>query len=362
VRALVLRSVPGGAGLESVDTDRPGPREVLVRTAAAGICHSDLHFLEGTYPTSLPVVMGHEGAGVVESIGSEVTYVRPGDHVVMTPSLFCGECFYCLSGRPAICSKSGGGLQRDPNERPRLAAGGERIGQFAYLSCFAEEMLVNERAVVRVPIELPLDRAALLGCGVTTGLGAVFNTASMPAGATMAVIGLGGIGLAAVQAGAIAGASRIIAIDLVSSKLTMAARFGATDTVNSAEQDPVETVKELTSGEGVDFSFEAVGRAATVRSAFLMLRRGGTATVVGMVPPGDDILLPGPEFLGERRIQGSNMGSNRARVDIPRYGEMYLRGKLNLDDLISARVSLEGVVGSLRALELGETARTVAIL
>lgn len=338
--------------------DRPGPREVLVRTAAAGLCHSDLHFIEGTYPAQCPVVLGHESAGVVEAVGDLVSYVQPGDHVITCLSVFCGHCEFCLTGRMALCQSQD--TKRGPAESPRLSRSGEPVGQFLNLSSFAEQMLVHEHAVVKIDREMPLDRAALIGCGVTTGLGAVMNTARIEAGSTVAVIGCGGIGLNAVQGARLAGATRIIAIDMLDSKLEMARRFGATDTLNAGDGDPVGRVIELTSG-GVHYSFEAIGLKVAAEQAFAMLRRGGTATVIGMIPVTEKVELPGYAFLAEKRIQGSTMGSNRFRVDMPRYIDLYLQGRLLLDELVSARIGLDDVNDGFEVLKTGEVARSVIV-
>jgi S-(hydroxymethyl)glutathione dehydrogenase/alcohol dehydrogenase len=232
--------------------------------------------------------------------------------------------------------------------------------QFAGLSSFAEQLLVHSHAVVKIPTDIPLDRAALVGCGVTTGLGAVFRTARVEAGTTVAVIGCGGVGLNCVQGAAIAGAARVIAVDRMGSKLDLARQFGATDVVNASDVDPVAAVLELSAG-GVHYSFEAIGRADTVRQAFTMLRRGGTATVIGMVPLGMNVELPAFEFLREKRIQGSTMGSNRFRIDMPRYLELYRQGRLKLDELVSARRPLEEVNDAFADLSAGNVARTVLI-
>jgi S-(hydroxymethyl)glutathione dehydrogenase/alcohol dehydrogenase len=295
---------------------------------------------------------------VVEAVGSEVRYVKPGDHVITCISAFCGECEYCLGGRPALCTR--GGLQRGPGEPPRLSQQGQPIHQFLDLSSYAEQLLVHEHAVVKIREDMPLDRAALIGCGVTTGLGAVFRTAAVEVGSTVAVVGCGGVGLSAVQGGAIAGASRVIAVDTNPSKLELARKFGATDAVNPADGDPVAQVRELTGG-GVDYSFEAIGLKTTTEQAFRMLRNGGTATVIGMIPLGTKIEIHGVDFLAEKRIQGCNMGSNRFRVDMPKYVDFYLAGRLNLDDLLSHRLSLAEINEGFAALERGEVARSVIV-
>ncbi len=359
MKAAVLRAVKQPLTIEDIEISKPGPHEVLVRTVAAGVCHSDLHFQTGAYLYPMPAVLGHESAGVVEQVGSEVRYVVPGDHVITCLSVFCGHCEFCLSGRPALCTKHD--TRRKPTDPPRLSKGGTPVWQFLDLSSYAAQMLVHENAIVKITKDMPLDRAALIGCGVTTGVGAVFNTAKVPPGATVAVIGCGGVGLSAVQGAAIAGAARIIAVDMLDSKLELARKMGATDTVNAKMGDPVQQVKELTGG-GVDFSFEAIGLKVAAEQAFGMLKNGGTATVIGMIPLGQKIELPGVDFLFEKKIQGSSMGSNRFRTDMPKYVDMYLNGKLNLDDMVSKRIKLADVNDAFAALEKGEVARQVIMM
>jgi S-(hydroxymethyl)glutathione dehydrogenase/alcohol dehydrogenase len=358
MKAAVLREVNKPLSIEDIAIDNPASHEVLVRTVAAGVCHSDLHFQNGAYQYPMPAVLGHESAGVVEKVGSEVHYVKPGDHVITCLSVFCGHCEYCTKGRPVLCTKEG--LRREASGKPRLSKGGAPVWQFLDLSSYAEQMLVHENAIVKIDKEMPLDRAALIGCGVMTGAGAVMNTARIPAGSTVAVIGCGGVGLAAIQGARIAGASRIIAVDMLPSKLELAKRMGATDGVNAKLGDPVEQVKQLTGG-GVEFSFEAIGTKKTAEQSFEMLRNGGTATVIGMIPVGTKIELHGVDFLFEKRIQGSSMGSNAFRVDMPRFVEFYKQGRLNLDDLISKRIKLEQVNDAFEDLKKGEVARSVIL-
>ena len=305
MKAAVLREVNQPLAIEEVSTGTPGPREVLVRTAAAGVCHSDLHFQNGSYPYPLPAVLGHESAGVVEAVGADVHYVKPGDHVITCLSAFCGHCEDCLTGRMVLCNEPE--LSRGPSEPPRLAAGDEPLAQFLNLSSFAETMLVHEHTVAKIRKDMPLDRAALIGCGVTTGVGAVIHTAAIEPGSTVAVIGCGGVGLSCINGADIAGAGRIIAIDTVASKLELARKFGATDTVNAAETDVVGTVREMTGG-GVHYSFEAIGLKTTTEQAFKIIRAGGTATVIGMIPVGTMVEIHGPEFLREKKLQGIEHG------------------------------------------------------
>jgi S-(hydroxymethyl)glutathione dehydrogenase/alcohol dehydrogenase len=359
VKAAVLRGANRPLEIEEIQIGKPQSREVLIQTAAAGVCRSDLHFQTGDYPYPMPTVLGHESAGVVEAIGPDVRHVKPGDHVITCLAIFCGHCEYCLAGRLTLCTKQG--LRRNHDEPPRLSKGDEVVHQFLDLSSFAEQMLVHENAVVKITDEMPFDRAALIGCAVTTGLGAVFHTAKVPAGAAVAVIGCGGVGLNCIQAAVAAGAQRIIAVDQSKKKLDLAARFGATDVVNANEGDCVAQVRDLTAG-GVAYSFEAIGLKTTTEQAWAMLRPGGTATVIGMIPVGTSIEIPGVQFLEEKRIQGSMMGSGQFRVDMPRYVDMYLSGKLNLDDLISQHLRLDQVQEGLDELKTGELARSVIVM
>ena len=313
---------------------------MLLRTAYAGLCHSDLHFIEGLYPMPKPCVLGHKSSAVVEAVGSEVTYVKPGDRVITCTSVFCGTCYYCTSGRPNLCDNVA--VKMPPGVAQRLFWQGKPIVQCFNLSSFAEQLLVHENAVVKIADDIPLNIGCLVGCGVITGAGAVINTAKVPAGATVAVFGCGGIGLSAVNGAAIAGADRIIAIDTISSKLDVARTMGATDVINASNVDPVEAIKEMTGG-GVEYSFEAVGLKKTAEQSFQCIRAGGTATIIGMVPFGMKIELHGYDFLRERKIQGSSMGSNRFRVDMPRLLNSWKKGGLKLDHLISSHIKLDEI-------------------
>jgi S-(hydroxymethyl)glutathione dehydrogenase/alcohol dehydrogenase len=357
MKAAVVRELNAPVTIEEVETDRPGPHEVVVRTAAAGVCHSDLSGINGKIAYPVPFVLGHESAGVVEEVGTLVTYVVPGDHVVTCLSAFCGHCEFCLSGRPQLCERAG--LTRAVDEPPRLSRDGERLDQFTGLASFAERMLVHENAVVKIPRAMPLDRAALLGCGTTTGLGAVFNTARVAPGESVAVVGCGGVGLSAIQGARIAGALTIVAVDPVAARRELARELGATDVVDPADGEAWRAVMSLTGG-GVDHAFECVGTKGTAEQAFRMLRRGGTTTLVGVLF-GETLELEGRLFFAERRIQGCSMGSNRFRIDIPRYTELYLQGRLRLDELITSRIGLDGLNDAFDAMRRGEGARTVVV-
>ncbi|MFZ0680639.1 Zn-dependent alcohol dehydrogenase [Candidatus Binatus sp.] len=357
MKAAVFHGPKLPLSIEDVELDKPQDREVLIKTVASGVCHSDLHFVDGFYPYPAPAVLGHEAAGIIEEVGKQVTYVKPGDHVICCLSVFCGNCEQCMSGHPNRCSNKAA-TQRNPSDKPRISQKGKPVNQFLDISSYCEKMLLHENAVVKIREDLPLDRAALIGCGVTTGVGAVLNTAKIEPGSTVAVFGAGGVGLAAIQGARIAGARKIIAVDMFEGKLAMAKRLGATDTVDASSSDPVDEIRKMTGG-GVDYSFEAIGLKKAAEQAFNSLKAGGTATVIGMIPVGQKVEIDGYMFLTERKLQGSNMGSNRFRIDMPKYIDFYLQGRLNLDDMISQRRKLEDVNDAFRAMKAGEVARTV---
>jgi S-(hydroxymethyl)glutathione dehydrogenase/alcohol dehydrogenase len=358
MKAAVLREVGQPLQIEEVQLDKPRPHEVLIRTAAAGVCHSDLHFIEGSWPTKLPTVLGHEAAGVVEAVGSEVRTVKPGDHVITCLNAYCGHCNYCVTGRLNLCTSDE--TQRAKDEPARIRQGDGEMPQYLNLSAFAENILTHEHAVVAIRKEMPLDRAALIGCAVMTGFGAIANTAQVRPGDAVAVIGCGGVGLSAINAAAIVGAGRIIAIDRAPEKEALARSFGATDFVCSAEGDAAKAVRAMTGG-GVQHAIECVGLAVTAEQAFAMLGRAGTATVVGMIKPGEFVRVPGAALLQERRLQGSFMGSNRFPVDMPRLVDFYLQGRLKLDELISKRIGLSQVNEAFADMKTGTVARSVIV-
>jgi S-(hydroxymethyl)glutathione dehydrogenase/alcohol dehydrogenase len=361
VKAAILHAPNQPLTVEDVDIRKPLRGEVLVRTAASGVCHSDLHFVEGLWPAPLPIVLGHEAAGVVEEVGEGVTYVTPGDHVIVSFTPFCGQCADCVSGSPHLCTNPVAAFPAGRQAPPRLTRNGGVLHQFAGRgpASFAEYMLVSESSLVKIPAEMPLDKAALIGCAVTTGIGAVINTARVHEGDTIAVIGTGGVGLNVIQGGVLAAASKIIAIDVLDSKLDYARTMGATHTVNAATTDPVKAVQELTGGRGVDYAFEAIGSTQAARQAFDMVRRGGTAVIVGMMPWGSEIALPGPAFLGEKKCIGSYYGSTRFRIDMPRLCEFYLQGKIKLDELVTRRYQLDEINEAFGAMKRGEVARSI---
>jgi S-(hydroxymethyl)glutathione dehydrogenase/alcohol dehydrogenase len=299
-------------------------------------------------------VLGHEVSGVVEAVGSQVSGLKAGDHVVGCLSVYCGHCSVCASGHQVLCQNPE--VKLPPGKANRLRLAGNPLSQ-VYLSGFAEEILVHENALVKIRDDMPLDRAALLGCAVITGTGAVFHSAKVPPGSTVVVVGCGGVGLSVINGAVIAGASRVIAVDMLPAKLELARKFGATDVVNAGDGDPVAQVMQLTGG-GAEFAFECIGLKQTAEQCYAMLAPGGTATVIGLFRPDARIELP-LDFLKEKRIQGSFMGSNRLSLDIPRLVELYMQGKLLLDDLISQRISLEDINEGFIAMQSGSVARSV---
>ena len=362
-RAAVLHAPQTPMSIETVAAAALKPTDVLVRIRAAGLCHTDLEVIEGSLRYPLPIVLGHEAAGVVEQVGATARGVAVGDHVVLSWNPHCGHCFYCDRDAPILCEEYlGKGPQAvafDGGSRTTLHDG-RPLQQLMFLGSFGEYCIVSDQQAIPVPKEIPFDRACLIGCGVMTGVGAVIHTAKVEPGATVAVIGCGGIGLSAVNGAAIAGAGRIIAVDMQKSKLELARKFGATDVVNAKDTDPVAAVQEITGG-GAHYTFEAIGLKKTAEQAFQMLRRGGTATIIGMIPPGQMVAVHGMEFLWEKKLQGSMMGSNRFRVDMPRLVDFYLQGRLHLDDLISRRIGLKDVNDAFKELERGELARSVIV-
>lgn len=360
MRAALLEHAPGELVIDEVTVNAPGPDEVLVRTAACGLCHSDLHIIEGKLPYRLPAVLGHEAAGVVQAVGSNVTEFSPGDHVVGCLSVFCGSCRECSIGSTFLCERRRSLELTDAGES-RLRRGDDPVTQMSGLGGFAEEMLVHRNGIVKVPDELPLHLGALLGCAVITGVGAVFNSAQVRPGSSVAVIGAGGIGLNIVQGARLAGAERIIAVDLSADKLALATQFGATDVVNASDGDPIAAVTEMTGG-GVEYAFEAIGLPLTAGQAFGMIRPGRTAYLVGVPAFGANIELPGTAMtLSAKGLQGVFMGSNNFKRDIPMLANLYLQGRLDLETLVAAEITLDEVNDGYAAMQRGGEARSVIV-
>jgi S-(hydroxymethyl)glutathione dehydrogenase / alcohol dehydrogenase len=358
VKAAVLIQPGQPLSIEDVVISNPGPHEVLIRTAACGLCHSDLHFIEGSYPHPLPAIPGHEAAGIVEAVGSEVRTVKVGDAVVSCLSAFCGHCEFCVTGRLSLCM--GGDTRRGANEAPRITRpDGSPVNQMLNLSAFAEQMLIHENACVRIDPEMPLDRAAVLGCAVTTGAGTIFNACKVTPGETVAVVGCGGVGLATINAAKIAGAGRIIAVDPMPEKRALAMKLGATDAIE-ANDSSAATIVEMTKG-GVDHAIEAVGRPASAATAVGSLRRGGTATILGMMPLMEKVGLSAMDLLSGKKLQGAIMGGNRFPVDIPRLVDFYMRGMLDLDTIVSETIPLEKINEGFEQMKKGDAARSVIV-
>ncbi|MDG2336275.1 MAG: Zn-dependent alcohol dehydrogenase [Myxococcota bacterium] len=360
MQAAVMRANNAPLEIEEVGIDDPGPGEVLVKTAASGVCHSDLTVIEGGLPVPPPSILGHEPAGIVEAVGAGVTDFSPGDHVIGCLSSWCGVCKFCTGGRPYLCLTQFAG--RPEGTAPRLtAANGDPIFQFGNLSSFAEKMLSPERSLVKIRDDMPLDRACLIGCGVTTGLGAALNTVNIPAGASVAIIGCGGVGLAALQGARIVGAGQIIAVDAQAWKFNLAQKLGATHCVDASDVDPVAAVQEITGG-GADFVFECIGLVPTVQQAVAMTGRGGTSVLVGVVPITQTVEISAADLtLQEKKVTGSFMGSNRFRFDMPKYIDFYLDGRLHLDEMISSRLPLSEVNEAFDRMRKGEAARQVIV-
>ncbi len=356
MKAAVLFAAKTPLSIEEVAIDSPAPREILVRVAASGLCHSDYNYVSGMRDVVTPVVLGHEIAGIVEEVGADVTGVRVGDHVVTCAAQFCGHCATCLSGKSQLCADR----PARHDGRPRLTLRGTTVTQFSQLAGFAEQVLVHEHAVVTIPRQMPLDRAALLGCGVLTGLGAVFNAARVHPGSSVVVIGCGGVGLNIVQGARIAGAERIVAVDRAAEKRALALEMGATDAFPGG-REAVSEVRELTRG-GADYTFEAIGLPGTMTQAVEMLAPGGLMTIVGAMPDDGIVALPGIAMLrNEWRVQGSFLGSSAFVRDIPRYAAMYLEGKLDLDRLIAERIALGEINHGFDAMHGGAQARSVIV-
>jgi S-(hydroxymethyl)glutathione dehydrogenase/alcohol dehydrogenase len=359
VKAAVLVEAGKPLQIEQINIANPGPHEVLIRTAACGLCHSDLHFIEGTYPHPLPAIPGHEAAGIVEAVGSEVRTVKVGDAVVTCLSAFCGHCEYCVTGRMSLCL--GGETRRRQGEAPRLTRpDGSIVNQMLNLSAYAEMMLVHEHACVAIHPDMPLPQASVIGCAVTTGAGTIFNACKVTPGETVAVIGCGGVGLATINAAKIAGAGRIIAADPLPEKRAMALKLGATDVVDALADDAAAQIQELTKG-GVDHAIEAVGRPASGTLAVKSLKRGGTATILGMMPLQHSVGLSAMDLLSGKKLQGAIMGGNRFPVDIPRLVDFYMRGLLDLDTIISETIPLERINEGFDQMKRGDSARSVIV-
>ncbi len=359
VKAAILETPGEGLTIGDIEIADPAPREVLIDTKACGLCHSDLHFIDGAYPHPLPAVPGHEAAGIVRAVGSEVTSVKPGDHVVSCLSAYCGQCEFCVTGRLALCL--GGATRRGKDAPLRITRnGGEPVNQMLNLSAFAEQMLIHENACVAIDKDMPLDRAAVIGCAVTTGAGTIFNAANVTPGESVLVVGCGGVGLAAINAAKIAGAGQVIAADPLPEKRELATVLGATHTVDALADDAAKQILDI-SGGGVHYGIEAVGRQASADLAVASLRRGGTAIILGMMPLDCKVGLGAMDLLSGKKLQGAIMGDNHFPVDLPRLVDFYMRGLLDLDTIIAERIPLDAINAGFDKMRQGHSARSVVV-
>ena len=360
-RAAILREYGAPMSIEEVDVDPPKADEVLVKIAAAGICHSDYHVMKGEWRNGLPMILGHEASGIVAEVGPGVTGLKPGDRCALSFRSWCGRCRYCIDGRPRLCNGYDGmprGSMLDGTYR--IHKDGEDIPAMARMGGFAEYAVMPAQQLVPITADIDMESLALIGCAVTTGVGAVLNTAKVESGSTVAVIGTGGVGLNVVQGAVVAGASRIFAIDLLDNKLDYAGSFGATDLVNGAKSDPVQQVLDLTDGQGVDYVFEAIGNVKATEQAIKMVSRGGTVTLVGMAPQNQAASFDPLVFVQrETRMLGCFYGSFRPKLDFLRYVDMVVKGRLRVGDLITRKYTLDEINEAYDRLGRGEVARSV---
>jgi Zn-dependent alcohol dehydrogenase len=369
IRAAVLNEMGAPApyaqskplSIEEIELDPPGPGEILVRIAAAGLCHSDLSVIEGNRPRPMPMALGHEAAGVVEELGPGVDDLRKGDHVVMVFVPSCGHCLPCSEGRPALCepgaAANGAGTLLSGGKR--LHRNGQDINHHLGVSSFADYAVISRRSCVKVDSDLPLDEAALFGCAVLTGVGAVINTAKVPAGTTVAVVGLGGVGLSSILGAVASGASRVVAVDLSDEKLGLARQLGATDTFNAGSPNAVDEIREALKG-GVEYAFEMAGSVRALELAYRITRRGGTTVTAGLPNPSHTFALPPVNLVAEERtLKGSYIGTCVPVRDLPRYVDLYRRGKLPVDRLMSKHLRLDEINEGFDLLAQGKVVRQV---
>jgi S-(hydroxymethyl)glutathione dehydrogenase/alcohol dehydrogenase len=361
VTAAVLYDVKKPLVVEDVDLMEPGPHEVLVRWVANGVCHSDLHVMTGDYPHPLPVVLGHEAAGVVEKIGAGVESVAPGDHVCSSYIPSCGKCWYCIGGQPTMCA-----LRDKPrwfmlDGTPRFSKNGRGLHHFLQVAGYATHAVLPDVSVIPIRKDAPLDVVCLVSCGVLAGAGPVFNRAKVPPGASVAVWGCGGVGLNTIQAARLVGAGKIIAVDVVKQKLDWAQEFGATHVVDASKDDPVATVQALSGTGGVDFAFEVVGTQKTIEQAVLATHRGGTCVIVGVSPAGTKLSLDPSLFLQQRVLTGSSFGAGHQRTDVPMLIDLYMSGRYRLDEMITRRVGLSELNHAFDLMLRGEVKRSVVV-
>ncbi|HEX2514548.1 MAG TPA: Zn-dependent alcohol dehydrogenase [Chloroflexota bacterium] len=362
IRAALVEERGGPIRVQEVDLDDPGEGEVRVKLVASGVCHSCLHAADGSWTTfPMPIVLGDEGAGVVDATGPGVRGVREGDHVVLSWSPSCGLCHYCVTGRPVLCERRAPRPGTLPDGSTRLHWRGAPLYHFGTVASHAEYTTIPESCAVPIRHDVPLESVALIGCSVMTGVGSVLNTAQVPAGASMAVFGAGGIGLNSIQGGALAGAQPIIAVDVLPQKLEYARRFGATHAIDASKDDPVAAIKDLTR-RGADYTFVAVGNARVINQAWDALAPGGTCVLIGLPATAETVTFTALSLqANEKVLRGSRYGSARMRDDFPRMVELYRSGKLKIDELINRRFTLDETDAAYKALAAGELARGVIV-
>jgi S-(hydroxymethyl)glutathione dehydrogenase/alcohol dehydrogenase len=359
--AAILYEVKKPLVVEDVEVLEPGPHEVLVRWTANGVCHSDLHVITGDYPHPLPVVLGHEAAGVVERIGAGVETVAAGDHVCSSYIPSCGKCWYCIGGQPTMCA-----LRDKPrwfmlDGTPRFRRNGQGIHHFLQVSGYATHSVLPEESVIPIRKDAPLDVVCLVSCGVLAGAGPVFNRARVPPGASVAVWGCGGVGLNTIQAAHLVGAGKIIAVDVQKSKLGWAEEFGATHVVDASKGDPVARVQELAGRGGVDYAFEVVGTQKTIEQALSATHRGGTCVIVGVSPAGTRVSVDPGMFLQQRVLTGTSFGGGHQRTDVPMLIDLYMSGRYRIAELISRRLPLTELNHAFDLMLQGEVKRSVIV-
>ncbi len=359
-KAAVLYEAGQPAVIEEITLDPPQQGEILVRMEAAGVCHSDMHVRDGFIPEPLPIVLGHEGTGVVVEVGTGVSGLRPGDRVVLTLVPACGTCYFCRKGEPHMCSTSGKmasqGVLRDGTSRMHI--GSRPLHHFNSVSCFSEYTVVPQEGAVKIAADVPLEVAALLGCAVVTGVGAVERTAQVRPGDSVAVIGCGGVGLNVIQAASLSGAYPVIAIDIRQEKIELAKNFGASHGVNSREQDAAAVIQEITQ-YGVDWAFEVLGNPRTIEQAWGLIRPGGTVVVVGLSPKGSRVSLPAFDFISEKNIRGCFYGSTHFHADVPDILKRIQAGRMRTEGMVSHSVPLEELETAFDRLRNGDGARTI---
>jgi S-(hydroxymethyl)glutathione dehydrogenase/alcohol dehydrogenase len=361
--AALMEAVNAPLQLRDVRLERLGPTDVLVRIEAAGLCHTDLEAMQGSFAAIAPAILGHEGAGLVEDVGSDVTRVRKGDRVVCSPFPVCGGCYYCRREQPMLCEPVAAGHRqgRLPDGIARLTCDGRPVSQFLAISSFSQYAVVPEQGAIRIPADMPLDRACILGCAVITGVGAVLRIARVQAGDSCCIIGAGPVGLNAVQGARMAGASIIVVSDTDAARLTLAQKLGATHTVDPRQNDLVQMVRELTAGRGADHVFETAGNESAMRSAMEATRPGGNAVILGKIEPNSDVAFRFGSLMGDKTIRRSSLGGAMGTDDIPMLAQRYLEGSLQLDPLITERLPLGAINDGMSHLAERTTIRTIVL-